>query len=155
MRERHGQTKTRLHNIWLKMKHRCSGRSVYYDGYKNISVDNKWANNFMVFKEWSDSNGYSDELTLDRIDTLGDYTPNNCRWATKSTQAQNSKMRKSNTSGATGIRKIGTKFYCRITINGKETAIKGSTSTLEEAVIKRRLYIDKLGTEHKTNCVSN
>lgn len=54
----------------------------------------EWKADFKKFYEWSMSNGYSDGLTLDRIDVNGNYEPNNCRWATTKIQSRNTTRNK-------------------------------------------------------------
>ena len=49
----------------------------------------EWRNDFMTFYNWSIANGYADNLTIDRIDSKGNYEPSNCRWVTYKQQANN------------------------------------------------------------------
>lgn len=80
-------SKTRQYRIYWKMRERCY--SVKHHAYKNyggkgVIICQEWLDDFMNFYNWSIENGYQDNLTIDRIDSNGNYEPNNCRWITKS-----------------------------------------------------------------------
>lgn len=90
-RYKHGETKTRLFKIWSSMHERCEReKHLHYKSYggRGISVCLEWYD-YLPFAEWARNNGYSDELTLDRIDTNGNYEPSNCRWITMREQQSN------------------------------------------------------------------
>lgn len=89
---KHKMAGTRLYNIWTDMKQRCYN-SNYYEfhlwGGRGIIVCEEWRNDFQAFYDWAMNNGYSDDLSLDRIDSTGNYEPSNCRWASAKEQARN------------------------------------------------------------------
>lgn len=90
--EYHGDTGTRLHRIWKAMKGRCSivkWKPYKWYGARGIRVCDEWENSYSAFKEWALSNGYQDDLELDRIDVNGNYEPSNCKWITHHEQTLN------------------------------------------------------------------
>lgn len=88
----HGMTDSRLYTIWRNMKARCL--NPHERGYKNygargIFVCAEWESGFEKFMHWALANGYDETLEIDRIDVNGNYCPENCRFVTEDTQANN------------------------------------------------------------------
>lgn len=98
---RHGGTAqgyhSRLYVIWHNMKCRCLNENhpayARYGG-KGVTICRKWVNDFAAFQEWAQSSGYTDEMTIDRIDSDRGYTPDNCQWLTKSEHAKKTNFEK-------------------------------------------------------------
>lgn len=89
---KHGMRNTRLYNIWRSMRQRCSNpKTINYHNYggKGIKVCEDWSKDFMIFYNWAMENGYSENLSIDRINPDGNYEPDNCRWASCKEQNNN------------------------------------------------------------------
>jgi len=101
-RRTHGDTNwpdnpIRLYRIWANMRHRCNIPTMpayrRYGG-RGISVCDEW-NDYSVFRDWANSSGYEDWLTIDRIDNDGNYCPSNCQWITREENIRKDVRRKS------------------------------------------------------------
>lgn len=83
-RKRHGNPHP-LYSIWSGMKARCSNnKSKAYKWYggKGVQVCKEWLE-YLNFKEWALANGYKIGLSIDRVDSNGNYCPENCQWITR------------------------------------------------------------------------
>lgn len=105
----YGLSNTRLNRIWRGFRQRCYNPNQpdfkYYGG-RGITVCPEWKDDFKAFYDWAMSNGYQDNLTLDRIDCNGNYEPSNCRWVTMKVQTNNKRCN------------------IRVVVDGKEMSLK-------------------------------
>jgi len=84
---KHGGKGTRIFRIWHGMKQRCENprNAAYrYYGGKGVVISKEWIGDFPAFRDWAFSNGYADDLTIDRLDSNKGYCPENCEWVTQS-----------------------------------------------------------------------
>ena len=93
---KHNESGSRLYGIWLGMKKRCTNKNEksYIDyGGRGITVCDEWRQ-YTTFRGWALSNGYKDDLTIERIDVNGNYEPKNCTWIPNSEQPKNQRNSK-------------------------------------------------------------
>ena len=155
-RTTHGKSNTRIHRVLVYMKQRCYNKkntNFEYYGGRGVSICDEWINNPEIFEAWSLANGYKEHLTIDRENNDGNYTPDNCRWVTKSIQARNQrKLRKNNTSGYKCVHwcEKDKAWVASITIDNRLIFIKQSKDIIECALAYDK-YVTDNNLEHTKN----
>ena len=142
-RTKHGLSRSRTYRIWWAMKLRChypSSRHYYQYGLRGIKVCNSWFGSFQAFLD-DMKECPSDKHSIDRIDNNGDYEPTNCRWATITEQAQN------------------TRTNHRVTWNGQtkciiqwERDLGFPKACLQQRIVRRKWSIEKAFTTPLLKC---
>ena len=85
----------RLRSIYNGMRLRCYNEdnvNYKYYGGKGVTICDEWLLSFENFFDWAINNGYNENLTIDRINSEKEYSPDNCKWSTKKEQAYNRSM---------------------------------------------------------------
>ena len=151
----HGLESNKFYGTWSKMVHRCTNpkNKKYKDyGGRGIAICEEWLN-IKNFVAWAESTHPNIEgFTLDRIDNDKGYSPENCRWADKTTQVLNRRIMKNNKSGYVGVSwcKVRGMWTIRIKIKTKNECL-GNFDDLMKAVIFRDNYIIENKLPHKLN----
>lgn len=138
----HGLSNSRIKTIYYSMLRRCKDPSYdSYDDYmgRGITVCERWLEpspqGFINFVE--DMGEPEGNVSLDRKDNSGNYSKDNCHWTTLSVQAYNTRRKKHNTSGRTGVRQIESgKWESRIGYK-RQIFVQGAFDSFEEACAAR------------------
>tara|TARA_R110002096_G_scaffold130706_2_gene280032 strand:+ start:295 stop:678 length:384 start_codon:yes stop_codon:yes gene_type:complete len=119
------------------MKSRCyrRGQDPTTKYWRFVEVCEEWRNSFDTFLK--DMGEKPDGMTLDRIDGTKGYNPSNCRWASRTTQSRNTRLRLNNTSGHKGVCRKRDKWRAYISVDGVQQNL-GTFNTQAEAVAARK-----------------
>lgn len=87
----HGLSGTKTHRVWLAMRRRCrdeNSQDYKHYGGRGISVCERW----QKFENFLEDMGKCPRgSTIERLDVDGDYEPDNCEWASRTTQMNNTR----------------------------------------------------------------
>jgi len=144
-KRREGQTEHPLYNTYHGIRKRClqeNNKDYHRYGGRGIKLCERWSGVDGFFNFTEDMGNKPDNYTLDRIDTNGDYSPENCRWVDINTQNLNKRNVKHR--GVTFYKNLN-KYRARISVKGVEYNL-GMFEDLEEAIeIRKQAELKYLG----------
>ena len=144
---KHGGWKKSSYNTWRAMIRRCNNiKDKDYPRYGAVGV--------IVCPEWLDYLTFEKDMgepvgdeTLDRINPYGNYTKENCRWASVKVQNQNTRVRKNSKSKFTGVILMDNKWIAKITHMKKSYYSKVFNTAEEAAQARKELELKYWGSE--------
>ncbi len=145
----------KLRLLFYSIERRCYSKahsSYKYYGAKGIKIHSEWLEDTKKFTKWALANGYKVGLEIDRINSDGNYEPDNCRFISHKDNSANRNKQSNNTSGFIGVSflKRNYRYVAYIKIDGKRKHL-GTFDTAEEGAIVRNKYIIKNNLPHKLN----
>lgn len=149
---KHSGCATKLYSLWSSIRDRCTNKNdKRYKNYggRGITRCPEW-NDFAAFRDWALATGYTEGLSIERMNNDGSYEPNNCTWVPLSDQAANRNINTKNTTGYIGVSLDRGRPRAVVTYKGVKYLI-GYFNTAEEAAHARDKYITKHNLPHKLN----
>lgn len=140
----HGKSGARIYRIYNSMITRCTNKNrKSYKNYggRGIWVCKEWSS-FEGFYKWSIASGYSEALTIDRINNDKGYCPENCRWASTTIQARNKRKVKLTSSNYIGVSKAGKKWAARISVNRVLINLGNFENQIDAAVVRDNYIVE-------------
>jgi hypothetical protein len=136
---KHGGTGKASYNTWRAMMRRCNNpQDKDYPRYGGVGV--------LVCQEWHDYATFVADMgepkgtqTLDRIDPYGNYSRQNCRWASVTQQNRNVRVRRTSKSGYVGVHQRAGKWYGEITVKKRKFYSKAHLTPEEAAAARKEL----------------
>lgn len=135
-------TKHPMYRGYHTMLTRCrnpKSKDYHHYGGRGITVCDRWQQHFLNFLEDMGERP-TPKHTLDRINNDGNYEPSNCRWATRTMQVRNTRVRKESKSGHKGVYWIekAKRYRAYLHVNGKMIDLGQAFKTLDEAIEARK-----------------
>ena len=131
----------RIHHAMISRCHNKNSSDYYKYGKRGVYVCNEWKESYYEFRKWALANGYSDNLSIDRIDNNGPYKQSNCQWITtaENNAPNKRRLRTGSKTGVNGVNNRGNTYCATLCINGNRY-IKCGFKTIKDAEACRKEF---------------